>query len=54
MKNVSSTRLPVVGETYVIALHPAQKGIEEKSQVKTAKNQSYNQSEQWYRGLERV
>ena len=36
MKNVSRTLVPVVGKTYVIAPHPAHKGIEKKSQVKSA------------------
>ncbi len=43
MKNVSSTLLPVVGKTYVIAPHPAQKGMEEKSQVKRANKTKVNQ-----------
>ncbi len=36
MKKNSRTLVSVVGKTYVIAPHPAQKGIEEKSQVKRA------------------
>ena len=32
MKQISRTLVPAVGKTYVIAPHPAWKGIEEKSQ----------------------